>query len=73
MALNQNRIRTLEEIAVAPFISVPEFAVLMGIGINEAYRIVKEADAEKCLLHAGAKRGKTIINREAIIEYMKSR
>lgn len=72
MSFKQNYIRNIEEVQRAEYVTVPELSLLTHIGINGLYKLVKEAD-ESMIIHVGMKGGRTLVNREAFLAYLKTR
>lgn len=73
MSFRQNYIRNMEEVKRAEYVTIPELSQLTHIGINTLYKLVKEPDVEQTTIHIGAKRGRTLVNREAFLDYLETR
>ena len=69
MAMNQYRLRPLEDIKTADIITIPEASVLTCIGINTLYDMVKDIDADH-LIHVGANRRRLLIDRVRFLSYL---
>ena len=70
MSLYQYRLRELEEVKKADFITVPEASLLTCIGLNHLYELTKELDAD-FVIHVGTNRRRCLIDRQRFLSYLK--